>query len=938
MKIDDPQQASTAAPESRSVGTRLGRHVDLVRKIGDTIRGIVRLGRRHRALFLKGAVASIGIVAVRLALPWPFHSVAALITGTDSTTGITQNVSVQILQLSLLFLVCVTILGLLDYLARLFFSRFSIATTRDLRQKVFSSTLGISPESRKVASGDLVSRLIGDAARVKAGMQGFLLHVATNGLLFIGVAVVLWSVDPRMGQLFAVAALLISLLTAWGALHVFEISLQHRYKEGKLANKIYSSLKKPDSRSKLKRINKSSGRYEATLTRLQGRVTWAAHVVFGLAVVGSIWSGMQAVGEGTVSTGGLVLFMFYALMMRGPITRLARQGTRTGKILGPAHRLIQMLQPREEAVETESVLRLRSLKKSLDLKGIGSKLPADANGGNGPRDGLDLTIRRGERVAIVDRSGTASALLIEAIAGEGDVGDGSVTWDSAILSGINRSALRNQVALFRPNPLEEGAATPLEQRFRQIAVAARQRASVQCFLDPGEGLSPRDVELVMSTLSSREIAGVPTTIVSTRQQHGLDGFDRIVHLEDGCVVFDGSCEDWRGMSSSSESATFPAQQRAAKQASGMRILFSGYAPVHFRCFQPLYEQLRNWPGVDVFVSGGLRTKIDDGYEYDEAAMYSGFGLPSESILSVDEIRELDFDVQFSSHTKLILPRRVERRIQIFHGVSFRNKAVRPENMGCDHYFVIGPYMLNRFVQTGLLRKNDPRVAKIGFMKTDPLVDGSLDKAEILRSMGFDGTRPIILYAPTGAKCNSLETMGEDVIRRLMNIDEYDLLIKPHDHPKNKDVDWATYLRRYEGAHCRIVQPCDDVIPMLHAADLLISDASSVANEFTLLDRPIVYLDTPELLAQAGDACRSMLDLDTWGRGGGLIARDASDVPALVAESLADPMRLSLVRRRIAENLFFNHGQATRAAMNWLQANILPARTTTEESSHELTAS
>jgi ABC-type multidrug transport system fused ATPase/permease subunit len=149
LKIDDPQQASTAAPESRSVGTRLGRHVDLVGKIGNTIRGIVQLGRRHRAMFLKGAVASIGIVAVRLALPWPFHSVAALITDTDSTTGITQHVSVQILQLSLLFLVCVTILGLLDYLARLFFSRFSIATTRDLRQKVFSSTLGISPESRK---------------------------------------------------------------------------------------------------------------------------------------------------------------------------------------------------------------------------------------------------------------------------------------------------------------------------------------------------------------------------------------------------------------------------------------------------------------------------------------------------------------------------------------------------------------------------------------------------------------------------------------------------------------------------------------------------------------------------------------------------------------------------------------------------------------------
>ena len=30
------------------------------------------------------------------------------------------------------------------------------------------------------------------------------------------------------------------------------------------------------------------------------------------------------------------------------------------------------------------------------------------------------------------------------------------------------------------------------------------------------------------------------------------------------------------------------------------------------------------------------------------------------------------------------------------------------------------------------------------------------------------------------------------------------------------------------------------------ADLLITDASSVANEYTLLDRPIVFIDVPEL--------------------------------------------------------------------------------------------
>jgi len=354
----------------------------------------------------------------------------------------------------------------------------------------------------------------------------------------------------------------------------------------------------------------------------------------------------------------------------------------------------------------------------------------------------------------------------------------------------------------------------------------------------------------------------------------------------------------------------------------MKILFAGYAPVHFRCFQPLYERLKDWPGVEVFVSGGLRTKIDGHYDYDAPSMYKAFDLPAETVLSVEAIRDMDFDVQFSAHTKLIPPRRVERRIQIFHGVSFRNKAVRPANMGCDNYFVTGPYMLNRFEQAGLLTEDDPRVAKIGFMKTDALVDGSLRRESILKHVGFDGSRPVILYAPTGAKHNSLETMGEDVILELLAVGDYDLLIKPHDHPRNKKTDWATYLRRYESVNCRIVEPCEDVIPMLYIADVLISDASSVVNEYTLLDRPILFLDTPKLLHQARGARHSMLDLDTWGRSGGSIAGNAGSVPALVAESLADPLRMSLLRQGIAKNLFFNPGRATDTAMDWMQEHVL----------------
>jgi len=61
------------------------------------------------------------------------------------------------------------------------------------------------------------------------------------------------------------------------------------------------------------------------------------------------------------------------------------------------------------------------------------------------------------------------------------------------------------------------------------------------------------------------------------------------------------------------------------------VLFTGYAHVHFLCFRPLYERLLHLPGVEVWVSGGLRTTADQGYLYDAAAMYTP---PSASRRSV----------------------------------------------------------------------------------------------------------------------------------------------------------------------------------------------------------------------------------------------------------------------------------------------------------------
>lgn len=364
----------------------------------------------------------------------------------------------------------------------------------------------------------------------------------------------------------------------------------------------------------------------------------------------------------------------------------------------------------------------------------------------------------------------------------------------------------------------------------------------------------------------------------------------------------------------------------------LTVLFTGYAHVHFACFHPIYERLASLPGVEVCVSGGLRSEAEAETEgetddrvkvYDAPGMYRPFGVPDDRILTIEQVRERDFDVVFAANTKMILPRSFGTRIQIFHGISFRNKAVREENLGADYYFIVGPYMRRAFDQSGLLPEGDPRALNIGFPKTDRLLNGELDRQAILRSVGLNGHRPVVLYAPTGQKRNSLETMGEDAIACIKAAGQYDLLIKPHDHPKNASIDWNARLSPLEDAHTRVVrQP--DVIPLLLIADLLITDASSVSSEYALRDQPMVFLDVPELLAKVSAAGGSKVDLKTWGRRCGVLVETPDDVVPALQSSLAHPFRYAEVRRAMAHDLFYNPGHATDAAMAWFTRNFVQA--------------
>ncbi len=249
----------------------------------------------------------------------------------------------------------------------------------------------------------------------------------------------------------------------------------------------------------------------------------------------------------------------------------------------------------------------------------------------------------------------------------------------------------------------------------------------------------------------------------------------------------------------------------------------------------------------------------------------------------------------------------------------RNRGVRVENLRYDHLLLVGSYMRRLFDKLGILKQDDPRAVSIGFPKTDRLLDGSLNSATTLRQYGFDGTRPVLLYAPTGAEHNSMELFGPALISAITQSDQFDLLVKAHDHPRNQ-LDQLDGLALLENAHCRLVTDLD-VIPLLHATDLLITDASSVANEFTLLDRPLVFVDVPDVFSVTKEKGAFV---DYAARSTGTIAKGPQDIVTAITKELAEPGLHAAERQRRAADLFYHPGQATEAAVDWFYDEFVRA--------------
>jgi CDP-glycerol glycerophosphotransferase (TagB/SpsB family) len=254
--------------------------------------------------------------------------------------------------------------------------------------------------------------------------------------------------------------------------------------------------------------------------------------------------------------------------------------------------------------------------------------------------------------------------------------------------------------------------------------------------------------------------------------------------------------------------------------------------------------------------------------------------------------------------------RKTKQVQAFHGVSSKNVKFNPWMSDFDLLLLPGKRERDKFAALGVLRNTQH--ALIGHPKSDRVLRGELTRKTARKQYNLPDA-PTVLYAPTHGALSSFFSWGLKICRAVPR--DYNLIVKPHPVLATTTaaegaggetvLQIKTFLEKQRVPENTLWLPLEpDVVPLMACADVLITDYSSVAEEFLVFDRPLIFADH---LANAAGRDRLQRDKGDWNElfGVGEQVTEIETLPEVIAGVLQHPQQQSAARRTMRDFVFEN---------------------------------
>ncbi|HET9487415.1 MAG TPA: ABC transporter transmembrane domain-containing protein [Chryseosolibacter sp.] len=411
-----------------------------------SLMGIFRFMLPYKGMFLFGLISLALSSLMLLAFPRLAGELLDVASGKPAYFETIDQVAIALLLI--LF-----VQGIFSFIRVYTFSIVSEKGMADVRQAVYGKVIWLPMtffDERRV--GELMSRITSDVGTLQDTFSFILAELFRQVLtLIFGVAIIFYLAPTLTGfMLITIPVLVITALVFGKYIRklsrrtqdkladtnvVVEESLQSIVMVKAFTNELFELDRYTKAIREVVQVAIQSARYRGLF------ISFVIFALFG-GIVAVGWYGARLVQSNQLTVGELFSFIFYTSFIGFSIAGLGDIYTQLQRSIGASERILEILGLDDESSQASPEIRLRG---EVEYSGVSFSYPTRKE--YTVLDGLNFTIRPGEKVALVGKSGSGKSTIINLIMRLYPLNEGVIRVDGQPIDGFNLTAYRRNIGV-----------------------------------------------------------------------------------------------------------------------------------------------------------------------------------------------------------------------------------------------------------------------------------------------------------------------------------------------------------------------------------------------------------------------------------------------------------------------------------------------------------
>lgn len=355
--------------------------------------------------------------------------------------------------------IIIGITALIQWLMNTINNRITYHVVRDIRNEAFRK-IEILPLSYIDAHpyGDIVNRVIADADQFADGLLMGFTQLFTGIVTILGTLFFLFSISWKIAIVVVIVtplSLFIARFIANRTYRMFRVQSETRGQQTAFIDEMIGNQKVVQAFSHEGEALEEFDRINDRLADCSLRATFYSSltnpctrfvnsvVYAGVALAGALICIATAGAVNPFTIGQLSACLSYANQYTKPFNEISGVVTELQNALACASRLFELIEEEPQIPEPANAVELADVKGSVELNDVSFSYVPDRK----LIEGLNLSVKPGQRIAIVGPTGCGKTTIINLLMRFYDVNSGSITVEGTDIRNATRNSLRSSYGM-----------------------------------------------------------------------------------------------------------------------------------------------------------------------------------------------------------------------------------------------------------------------------------------------------------------------------------------------------------------------------------------------------------------------------------------------------------------------------------------------------------